>query len=217
MGFFFLTIAFLAGLFTMLAAYERAKIQRILTPRGKETYRSRLLLGLTVLVFAVVLVGSLSPLITGPFLNSLIGGISILGALGLALLCGSLAALTRPELPRRLIYLLAGASLIISLVILFGYYVIDYNSPLDASFVGGGTTIETAKGLLIANIGVFLAFRRGLKSWFVRIILATGIMFTVILDLVAYFIHHPVFLPNSVAICFVLISILQFWLTLKTE
>ncbi len=216
LGFFFLTIGFLAGIFTMLAAYERHKIQTILTPGGKGKYEWRPLLVLAILTLAVVILAVLTPLINSSYLNSRFDGMSMLSALSLILLCGSLIAFTRPEFPRKLIFLFASIPFIIAFAVIFWYYFVDYSSPFDASFIGGGTTLETAKGILIASLGVFLAFQRGLKAWFVKIMMATGIMFIVILDVVAYFGGQPVFFPDSVALCFIFISLAQFWHTLRT-
>jgi len=217
-GFFFLGLAFLAGIIMILAAYDRAKIQSILTPSGKEMHESRFLSALSFLVLAITFAGILRPVINSPFLNSAMGSTSILTDVGLILTSGSLIALARPNFPKKFIYLLAGIVFIIGFVILFGFFAVSYLSPLDAFLPGGGTWLEAAKGLLVASLGVALVMQRGLKAWFAKIILAVSVLFIAILDLVAqYYLNHPVFLSNSVALCFIFIGTVQLWSALKVR
>ena len=216
---YFLFLAFLAGIFTTLGAYERAKIQSILTPSGEERHGSRTLLALSVLVLAIALAGILRPIINSPFLNSAMGSASILTTVGLILISASLIVLSRPEFPKRLIYLLAGAAFTIGFIVLFGYYAVNIMSPLDAFLPGGGTSIETAKGFILASLGVVFATQRGLKAWFAKIILAMGILFVVLSDLYTLLeFHHPVLLwAPSVALSLILIGIAQLWGALKNR
>ena len=217
-GFFFLGLAFLAGIIMILGAYDRAKIQSILTPSGKERPESRFLFGLIILILAITLATILKPVINNPFLNSAIGSTSILTDVGLILISVSLFGLARPKFPKKLLYLSAGIVFTIGFVILFGFFAVNYLSPLDALLPGGGTTIEAAKGLLVASLGVPLAMQRGLKAWFAKIILAMGVLFIAILDLFAqYYLKHPVFLSNSAALCFIIIGIEQLWSALKVR
>jgi len=217
-GFFFLGLALLAGLIMILGAYDRAKIQSILTPGGKERHESRFLLALCILVLAITFAEILRPVINSPSLNSALGSTSVLTDVGLTLISISLIAIIRLKFPKKLLYLLAGVVFVIGFVILFGYFAVNYLTPLDAFLPGGGTMLEAAKGLLFASLGVLVAMQRGLKAWFAKIILGMTILFIAILDLFAqYYLRHPVFLSNSVAFCFILIGMVQLWSALKVR
>jgi uncharacterized membrane protein YkvI len=80
---------------------------------------------------------------------------------------------------------------------------------------GGETTIEAAEGFVFVGAGILLANKQGLKAWFGKVILSLSILFVVILDLVAELISHPAFISHSVAVCFIIIGLVQLWRALK--
>jgi hypothetical protein len=123
--------------------------------------------------------------------------------------------LARPKFPNILIYLGAGTALIIAIIVLIGYY-LDIPA-LYAPLAGGATLMETAKGFIVASLGVALARQRGLKAWIIKINLSVGVLFIVALAFIGYVLHHPALLTFPTALCFFLVGVALFWRTWKTS
>ncbi len=217
-GSVFLAVGFFAGVVTLLSAYERAKIQTILTPSMQHTYTSKPLLVISLFILPITFIGVISDLVRYPAFNSAVGSISILTVICLVFISVCLlSANPRVNLPKKITNYLAIFVLAVGIILLVWYFAINYMASIDASLPGGPTSIETAKGFVFASLGIFIVGRHGLKAWFARIILAMGILFVVILDLVAEFLFHPAFLANFVALSFVLVAIVQLVTALKAH
>ncbi len=217
LGFAFLGLGFIAGTITLMSAYERAKIQSILTPSGKAVHNSNILLVLSILILPITALGVLATAINNHLLNIAMGNLSILTVICLVLISISLISPYTDKIPKKIPKIFAAILIVLGTIILVGYFAINYNSPLDSFLPGGQTTIETAKGFLFAGIGIALFPKHGLKAWVAKIVMSMSILFIVVSDLVAEFLFHPLFLANSAAACFVIVAIVQLWSTLKTK
>lgn len=207
---------------SMLGAYERAKIQGILTPSGRKKQDSRTWLALSVLALNVAFIGVLRFILSNPTLLNMMEGMSILTGLSFILIAGSLIALSRPTFPNKFIYLLIGLALAIAFTTIFGHWL--EIPALYAPLPGGGTSVSTALGLIIASLGVAVARQRGLKAWVVKVNTAVGVLVIGVLAVLGYILGLPTLYSASsfarlsppTALCFVLVGfalLLRNWRT----
>jgi len=212
LGFIFLGVGFMAGVITLLSAYERARIQAILSPSSLLEHNSLPLLVLSFVIIPITIVGIVNSFTVS---SSLYGTVSILTAICLVLTSLCLISLHYHLFSPRIRKYFAITISLVGIIILFGYFAIDYNVSFDSILLGGQTTIEEAKGFVFAGVGILLATKKGLKAWFGKVVLSMSVLFVVVLDLITELLYHPAFISHSVAVCFIIISIVQLWMALK--
>src|SRR3990172_6395407 len=120
----FLFITTIAGIAATLAAYERARIQGILTPTGEREIKGcRLCRFLGVLVLIIAFVEIILFILNVPSLNAGIEGFSAISAISFIFISGSLIALTMPKFPNRIVYVGCGFAVIAASIVLLGHLV----------------------------------------------------------------------------------------------
>lgn len=201
-NYFYLFFTFLAAITLSLGTYERTRMQILLTPGIKRQIRdNRPWFILSFCIFALALIGVA--------LREM-GGLTCLGFI---LIAGLFIALTQAKFSKP-VYVASALLMILGFTVISGNYlkIPALYSPLP----GGPTTVTIAIVFIIAGFCTAATGLSGLKWWIVKIDMTMGILFTVVIQFVAYFLHHPLHLSYSVLLLSVLVGIALLWRNWKT-
>ena len=187
----FLFVASAAGITSTLGAYERARIQGILTPTGERDIKECRVcryLGVLVLAIAIFEIGVFVSRIA--LMNLAIESFSFVSALGFLFIAASLIALTQPKFPAKLAYIGVGIALIMAFLVLIGH-LLGISALHELIHVAGAGEVSTSVGLIVASFGVISLAQRGLKAWIVKINFATNILVIAALAVPEHIFYQP--------------------------
>ena len=206
--FVFLGLTAMAGIASIIGAYERAIIQVVLTRSDERQPKSRFISVLAVLPLFVALFMAVNLATGNSFLPHIIGETSLLTVFSLILVSVSLLALFNSRFPKKLIFVGSGLTFGLAVATLVSYFL--NNIPVETFLLGTGS-IATAKALIITSLALFLATRGGLKAWIIKITLSIGVLFMVVLAFIGLIVHHPGFFSIPIAVFFLLVGTSLFY------
>jgi hypothetical protein len=202
-NYFFLFFPFLASIASILGAYERTRIQMLLTPRiEKRTISGRLWLASSLAFLVIALVGTYV-------------GIGGLTAWVFVLICALLVAIALPNYCCKIVYVGSAILLALGFAILTGLMleIETLYSPLP----GVPTDTPTALVFLLTGFWMVIVRKLGLKWWILRIICSSAILSTVVLAIVTYLSYHPETVSFPVLLLTALVGGALLWRSWKTS
>lgn len=202
-NYFFLFFPFLASIASILGAYERSRIQMLLTPSlEKRAIRDRLWLASSLIILGIALVGTFV-------------GIGGLTAWAFVLICVLLTALALHNHSFKIVYI--GSAILIALGV-----TIFTGIMLEIEFLYSnllGLPVDTPTALVFVLTGFWMAIVRklGLKLWIFRIVCAFAILSTVVLAIVTYLSYHSETVSFPVLLLITFVGGALLWRSWKTS
>jgi hypothetical protein len=202
-NYFFLFFPFLASIASILGAYERTRIQILLTPGlEKQTISDRRWLASSIAILVIALVGTYV-------------GIGGLTAWVFVLIGASLAAIALANYGFKIVYISSAILIALGFTIFMGLMleIETLYSPLP----GVPTDTPTALVFILTGFWMLIARKLGLKWWILRIIYAFAILSTVVLAIVTYLSYHPETVSFPVLLLTALVGGALLWRSWKTS
>lgn len=214
-GYFYLIFPFMAGIASILGAYERSRIQILLDPGAKkQVLDNKLWSVLSLCILGVALFTIISVLLDNPILNILSIGEGGLTGVGFTLIGILLFALSYAR-AEKLVYLGSAALLGIGFTAILGQAldIVTWRAPLP----GAPTKVTTAMVLIVVGIWIAIVKRSGLKWWIVKMFMAMSVLSSIILGFVTHFAFHPQELTSLLTLLIVIVGGTLLWRSWKMQ